>query len=132
MIEFKNQEFDFLFSCPPYYDLEKYSDDINDLSNMDYDHFKSKYRSIIFKASKLLKKGDYACFVISEVRGKDGFYINFIGETIKAFRLAGCGYYNDAVLLNTIGSAAIRANRQFRAGQKLVRLHQNVLVFKKL
>ena len=28
--------FDFVFSCPPYYDLEVYCDDPNDLSNMDY------------------------------------------------------------------------------------------------
>ena len=130
--DWRGKKFDFLFSCPPYFDLEVYSDIPEDLSNMDYNHFQNKYRSIIFKAAKMLKQDAYACFVVTEVRNKFGFYINFIGETIEAFRLAGCGFYNDAVLLNTIGSAAIRANRQFCAGQKLVRLHENVLVFKKL
>jgi len=39
-----NRRFDFLFSCPPYYDLEVYSDDKNDLSNLDsYDDFVEKY-----------------------------------------------------------------------------------------
>jgi hypothetical protein len=30
-------------SCPPYADLEKYSDDPKDLSNMDYADFKEVY-----------------------------------------------------------------------------------------
>ena len=29
-----DREYDFFFTCPPYYDLEKYSDDKKDLSNM--------------------------------------------------------------------------------------------------
>mgnify|MGYP001611725287 FL=1 len=126
------QEFDFLFSCPPYFNLEIYSDYPEDLSNMPYDLFQSKYRSIIKKAVRLLKPESYACFVVSPIRTKFGFYINLVGETVDAFAAAGCGFYNDAILLNAIGSAAIRANRQFRAGQKLVRIHQNVLIFKKI
>ena len=130
--ELKNKKFDFLFSCPPYFNLEVYSDIPGDLSNMDFVAFDTKYRSIIRKACALLKKDSYACFVISPIRGRDGIYINLVAETIDAFYIAGCGFYNDAILLNSIGSAAIRANRQFRAGQKLVRIHQNILIFKKL
>jgi len=42
-----NLKFDFLFSCPPYADLEVYSDLPDDLSNMDYKDFLTKYCSII-------------------------------------------------------------------------------------
>ena len=34
-----DRTFDFVFSCPPYYDLEVYCDDLRDLSNMDYSLF---------------------------------------------------------------------------------------------
>jgi len=42
-------EFDLIFSCPPYFDLEKYSNLPNDLSNMNYTNFIITYKSIIKK-----------------------------------------------------------------------------------
>lgn len=124
-------KFDFIFSCPPYADLEVYSDLPEDLSNMSYKDFVTKYRSIIGKALKLLKSGCYAVFVVGEVRDKDGFYYDFVGDTKKAFIEQGAKLYNDAILLNVVGSASMRASKVFEAGKKLTKIHQNVLVFKK-
>ena len=123
-------KFDFIFSCPPYADLEVYSDLPDDLSNMDYKDFVIKYRSIIQKALKLLKPNCYAVFVVGEVRDKEGFYYDFVGDTKRAFIDAGAKLYNDAVLLNVVGSASMRASKVFEAGKKLTKIHQNVLVFK--
>ena len=39
--------------------------------------------------------------------------------------------YNDMVLLEQIGTGALRAGRQFSALRKVVKCHQNVLVFYK-
>jgi DNA modification methylase len=124
-------KFDFLFSCPPYFNLEVYSKDKDDLSNMTYDKFLAHYRSIVLKSCKLLKLKSYACFVISPVRGKDGSYYDLVGDTVDAFQKAGLVFYNDAILLNMIGSASMRADKQFTASKKLVRVHQNVLIFYK-
>lgn len=126
-----NKEFDFVFSCPPYADLEVYSDLRGDISNMNYNDFMSAYESIIFKSCNLLKSGCYACFVVGEVRDKKGNYLGFIPDTINAFKKCGMNYYNEAVLLNAIAGASMRADRQFSAKQKLVKIHQNVLIFKK-
>jgi len=123
-------KFDFIFSCPPYADLEVYSDLPDDLSNMDYKDFVLKYRSIIQKALKLLKPNSYAVFVVGEVRDKDGFYYDFVGDTKRAFIDAGAKLYNDCILLNVVGSASMRASKVFEAGKKLTKIHQNVLVFK--
>jgi hypothetical protein len=120
----------FIFSCPPYADLEVYSKMPEDLSNMDYKDFVIKYRSIISKALKLLKPNCYAVFVVGEVRDKDGFYYDFVGDTKRAFIDAGAKLYNDAILLNVVGSASMRASKVFEAGKKLTKIHQNVLVFK--
>ena len=38
-------EYDLIFSCPPYANLEVYSDLKEDLSNMDYEDFKIKNKS---------------------------------------------------------------------------------------
>ena len=124
-------KFDFLFSCPPYADLEVYSDLPDDLSNMDYKDFLTKYCSIIKKSLELLKPNSYACFVVGDVRDKQGYYLDFISDTKKAFINSGAKLYNEAILLNSVGTASMRANRIFSAGQKLVKIHQNVLIFKK-
>jgi len=123
--------FDFLMSCPPYADLEKYSDDPKDLSNMDYADFKDAYFSIIKKSIAQLKEDRFACFVVGDVRDKKGFYYNFVSDTIQAFRDAGMELYNEIILVNVVGSLAIRVRRQFNGGRKVGKMHQNVLVFYK-
>jgi DNA modification methylase len=124
------KEFDFIFTCPPYADLEVYSDLQGDISNMNYDNFLNAYESIIAKSCNLLKKGGYACFVVGEVRDKNGNYIGFVPDTINAFKKCGMNFYNEAILLNAIASASMRANGNMKT-QKLVKVHQNILVFKK-
>lgn len=125
-------KFEFIFSCPPYANLEVYSDLPDDLSNMNYKDFIIKYRSIIGKAIKLLKPGRFACFVVGEVRDKEGYYYDFVGDTKRAFIDQGAKLYNDAVLLSVVGSASMRASKVFEAGRKLTKIHQNILIFKKL
>lgn len=125
------KEFDFVFSCPPYADLEVYSDLEGDISNMDYKDFLSAYESIIEKSCKLLKKGSLACFVVGEVRDKNGFYIGFVPDTIRAFEKCGMKFYNEFIFKERgLFSAAFRVNNNFKT-KKNVKIHQNVLVFKK-
>lgn len=131
-IQNEDCEYDFIFSCPPYHDLEKYSEDESDLSNMEYETFKEVYKRIIVKSCSVLNQDRFACFVVSEIRDKRGFYKNFVKDTIEAFESADdVHFYNEIILLNQIASAAIRAGRQFNGGRKVTRVHQNVLVFYK-
>ena len=122
---------DFLFSCPPYADLEVYSDNPDDLSTLKYEEFKSAYSEIIAKSCSLLRDDRFACFVVADVRDKRGHYYNFVGDTVEAFKAAGLHYYNEGILVTPVGSLPIRAGRQFKAGRKLGKSHQNVLVFVK-
>jgi len=125
------RQFDFIFSCPPYYNLEVYSDLPDELSNMSYEAFKVKYESIILKCVKLLKRGSFACFVVGEIRDKSGYYLDFVSDTKKAFINSGAKLYNDCILLNVVGSASMRAAKVFESGKKVTKIHQNVLIFKK-
>ena len=120
---------DFIFSCPPYGDLEVYSDDPDDISNMEYHTFKAAYGRIILKAVKRLKQDRFACFVVGDFRDKKGFYRNFVSDTIAAFEAAGARYYNEGILVTSVGSASMRVTKQFNAGRKFAKTHQNILVF---
>ncbi|ELT8937007.1 DNA modification methylase [Enterococcus faecalis] len=121
---------DLLFTCPPYADLEVYSDDERDISNMSYEEFAEVYSEILKRSAKKLKDNRFAVITISDVRDKKGFYQDLTGLTKRAFSTEGLYFYNDMILLNTAGSAALRA-RQSMNNRKVVRIHQNVLVFYK-
>ncbi len=121
---------DLLFTCPPYADLEVYSDDPRDISTMDYEQFFSVYSQILKKAVDALKKDRFACVVVGEVRDKKtGFYYGFVPDTIRAMEKAGAGYYNEIILVTAIGSLPLRAGKTFKASRKIGKTHQNILVF---
>lgn len=126
----KENSMDLMFTCPPYFDLEVYSDNENDISNMSFEEFDEVYRDILRKTARTLKNNRFAVVVISDVRDKQGFYRDLTGITKRALAEEGCYFYNDLILLNSAGSAAIRA-RKSMGNRKVVRIHQNVLVFYK-
>lgn len=129
--ERKKPDADLIFSCPPYGDLEVYSDIETDLSTMPGDQFDEVYADIIAKACARLKDNRFACFVIGDYRNKKGIYHNFVSKTIAAFEAAGLGLYNEGILVTATGSLAIRAGGSFRTTRKLGKTHQNILVFVK-
>lgn len=125
------ERYDMVFSCPPYYDLEIYSDDPADLSRAaTYGDFLMLYQTIIGRAVGRLKPDRFAVWVVGEVRDqKTGMYYGLVPDTVVAFQLAGCHLYNEAVLINPVGTLALRAPKQFIGGRKLGRTHQAVLIF---
>ena len=120
---------DFIFSCPPYGNLESYSDDQHDLSNMEWPAFLDAYRRIISLACEKLRDNRFACFVVGDFRDEHGAYRNFVSKAIRAFQNCGCILYNEAILVTALGSVPMRVSRQFISGRKLCKTHQNVLVF---
>ena len=120
---------DFVFSCPPYGDLEVYSDDPNDLSTMEWHTFVAAYKRIILRSVQRLKNDRFACFVVGDFRDPKGFYRDFVSTTIRAFEECGARLYNEAILATSVGSACLRVTKQFDASRKMAKTHQNVLVF---
>ena len=111
-----------------------YSDDPADISNNTYDAFLGPYRDIIARSVKVLNDDNFIVWVVANYREKkgDGRMTDFVGDTIRAFQDAGAKYYNDVILINSVGSGAMRANTSFvRGSRKMVKMHQNVLVFVK-
>jgi DNA modification methylase len=122
-------ECDFIFSCPPYADLEVYSDKPEDLSNMDYPDFKTAYWDIINKTCARLKDDSFACFVVGEARSKNGPYYGLVPDTIKAFEDAGLRYYDEMILVTQIAAKALTVAEGFIKSRKIGKIHQNILVF---
>ena len=126
-----NETQDLFFSCPPYFDLEVYSDLPNDASNQEtYEEFYKILDTAFRKAVGRLKENRFAVVVASDMRGKDGGYYDFISDIKHTFIDSGLKLYNEIVLINSVGSGAFRA-RNIMRNRKVVRLHQEVLVFYK-
>jgi hypothetical protein len=125
----KGVDADLIFSCPPYWNLEVYSDDPADLSTLGKDAYFEAYAAIIRDTVDRLREDRFAVWVIGDVRDAGGFFVNLPGRTVEAFEAAGAKFYNDAILVTAVGSLPIRVGRQFTASRKLGRTHQNVLVF---
>lgn len=121
---------DMIMTCPPYADLEVYSDDPRDISNMDYADFARIYRNILTGAARKLKRNRFAIVTISDVRDKAGYFRDLPGLTKQIMLDAGLNIYNEMILVNAIGSAGLRARRNM-ATKKVTRTHQNVLAFYK-
>lgn len=131
--ELANGEYNMIMTCPPYYDLEVYSEEEGDISNLDtYEEFMEVFEKIIDNACSMLSENSFAVCVVGDVRSKKtGEYYNFVGDTVTAFRKAGLHYYNEGILVNVTGTLPVRVGKQFNSGRKLGKQHQNVLVFYK-
>jgi len=123
---------DLVFSCPPYADLEQYSDLEEDVSNMTHEQFFETMKLVCENAVRKLKNDRFFVLVLSDVRDKKGAYIGLVSKIIEMVAsLENMSFHNDCVLLNSVGSARLRANNSMTATRKVSRMHQNVLVFLK-
>jgi DNA modification methylase len=127
-----------IFTCPPYYNLEQYTNDPRDLSRQQtYEDFLVKYTSILYKASQLLQDNSFFVIVVSEVREEPrgiekSNFVGLVPDTIHILRdICSLHYYNEIIIMNNIGSLPIRAPKYFDQSRKIGRMHQNCLVFYK-
>lgn len=127
----QKRKFDLLWTDPPYFDLEMYGGaDRNDGSMYStYPEFLRWYRRIIRRSLNRLRNNRFAAIKIGEVRGKNGAYLNFVGDTIQMFIDLGLHYYNEIILETAVGSLPVRMSKQFQVSRKIGKTHQNVLIF---
>ena len=122
---------DLLFSCPPYFNLEHYSDLPNDASNQaTYGEFMQIIENAFSSAIECLKENRFAVVVCGDVRGKTkgGAYYGFPDDIKKVFERNGMHLYNELILIEQSGTLAQRVGR-FMNLRKVGKCHQNVLVF---
>jgi hypothetical protein len=122
---------DLLFSCPPYFDLEVYSDLPNDASNQkEYKDFINILDTAFTNSIKCLKENRFAVIVCGDVRDKNGNYFRFPDDIKNIFQKNNMILYNELILIQSVGNGALRANR-YMGSRKVVKMHEQVLVFYK-
>lgn len=124
---------DLFFSCPPYYNLEKYSDLENDASNQEtYEDFYALIDEAFTKAAKCLKNNRFAVVVASDIRNNtNGAYYPFCDDIKATFRRNGFYVYNELIMIRHAASGALLARRQMDTTRKNRRIHEGIMVFYK-
>ena len=132
---YPKQPVDLILTCPPYFDLEKYNNGVEDVSGMSWIDFKTTMQKVADNCVKTLKENGFIIYVVGDVRDKTGYYRNLPGLIIEQFtqgkHKGRVDLYNKAIYLTAIGSAAMRVDKLFNSQRKLVLIHQEVLIFYK-
>lgn len=122
--------FDCAITCPPYYDLEVYSDQQDDISNLgSYAEFNASMWLCAQAHRERMKPGAFVCIIVGLFRDKKGELIDFPADTVENFRDAGFTYWQNIILSKNFASAAVRAGNAWK-GKKLVPRHENLLIFR--
>ena len=120
---------DLAFTCPPYWQLEKYSDDPKDLSNMSLEDFTLAHSEAISRAAAILKDDRFAVWVIGDCRDNLGRYARLPDTTIDLFEGHGLHLHSENILATPVGSRSMTARKMFGAKRTIASRHEYVLVF---
>lgn len=124
---------DFLLTCPPYWNLEKYEGGEADLSmTRTYGDFIDGLDSVVRQCFLAMKSGAIACWVVGMIRGENGGLLAMHHDVARLHQQHGFFLKEEIVLLQK-NNGAIQRVGQFSKGHKhLVRIHEYALVFRKL
>jgi hypothetical protein len=128
--EYLSPPSDFVFSCPPYGSLERYSDQPDDLSTLSWPAFCGAYREVIELAVYTLRPDRFAAFMVGNYKEKRQLR-DLVGLTVEAFVDAGAEYFADIVTATSIGSSSLQAAATFPINRRPMPRHQMLLVFAK-
>lgn len=126
------ETYDLLFSCPPYFDLEKYSTKKGDGSRAEtYEEFMVWLENIYRQAVARLRNDRFAVTTVGDMRNKKtGAYRLFPEDTTIMFaRRLGLVPHNKAILCTPIGRQPIRTAASFPSNRRLGHVHQEVKIF---
>lgn len=97
---------------------------------MPYEDFEVSYRRILRRSVGRLRDDRFAVLVVGDFRDqKTGDFRHLVGLTIDAMEAAGAAYHDEGPHVNPCGTAPLRARQQWEKSRKLVKTHEQVLVF---
>jgi len=131
-----DQEFDLVFTCPPYYKVEKYVDydgkspegELNSLPT--YEQFRDMLFEGYKNAIKVLKENCFFVVMTGDSRDKNGAYYGCEAEHELFFKSQGLHIYNRIVYLESEFTRRAQAKKTLDA-RKYPKSEQKILVFYK-
>jgi DNA modification methylase len=129
--EHLKKDVDLIFTCPPYFNIEKYESCKGQLSDINnYTEFLGELEIRLSVATTFLKKDCYVCIVVGDWR--NGNLISFHKDVMNILQKLGLLFW-DCIILETV-TRDIAAKRvgQFLPRKYLAKTHEYLLVFKRV
>lgn len=130
--EHYTREFDMIFTCPPYWNLEKYQSVKGQLSDItNYNTFLLELKKRLDLSLTLLKKNGYMCLVVGDFR-KNKEYITFHSDIINMMKENKSIKLHDVITVQNIpfGTAAYYFGTH-KKNKITAKAHEYILVYKK-
>lgn len=129
--EIEPYAYDFSYTCPPYYNLEVYSDSEEDLSNAGtYEDFLNMLEESLNINYRGMKDNSLSVWVVGNFRDKKGNLTHFNGDLARLGKKVGFKLHDEIIFWGASGNASQRCG-QFEANRKIVRVHESLIIFKK-
>jgi len=132
---YPDQIFDAVFTCPPYYNIEKYSGGEGDLSHMTDSEFDEKIRILFHNLKGMVKKSNYKeknfhplIFTVGTVRRGDGGLLDMDKSFQDAAFDAGFILHDKMITVNNAPGAGFTFRRNWEY-KFLCKTHETTLVF---
>ena len=129
---------DFIFTCPPYWDLEQYKGGPDDLSMQTWSEFGKSLRKCMTECARISKPGTWMAWVVGLHRHSSGplkgQLVPLPQATVDAARQAGWLWMEEAIMVrssdpNKVGPEIQRLHNATRATGHLSRAHEYIEVF---
>jgi DNA modification methylase len=121
---------DFLITCPPYYDLERYDGGPADLSMCKtYAEFLDGLRQVVAETYRILKPGANACWVVGLHRDAAGGLLAIHHDLARMHVEQGFRFKEEIILAHRNNGAIQRVGNFDKGDRRLIRTHEYALVF---
>jgi len=119
-----------VFTCPPYFNIEKYENVDCQLSSIDsYDIFLEKISECVSNIFRVLKPGGFVCWKVGDWRDSTDFRL-FSHDSISIFKSNNFKIWDMIIIKNNSPFAALQAGKS-ASKRKTSKIHEYLLVFKK-
>ena len=123
---------DFAYTCPPYYNLERYGGPDGDLSeSATYGEFLSGIADVVERQARILKSGALACWVVGLHRDEAGAILPLHHDIAAIHTNAGYTYTEEVVLAQRNNGAIQRVGMFEKGNRRLIRTHEYLQVFRR-
>jgi len=125
----KDNSMDFIFTSPPYWNLEWYGDEPEQVGKLSYPDFMKSMTDIYKQCYRILKPGKFCIINVNDFRTK-GKYYSYHVDTVNALKDAGFVQYDTVLMKYNNAMRKCFPNQIFE--EKLIpKIHEYLLVFVK-
>ena len=130
--DLESNSMDFSYTCPPYWDLEKYESCKGQLTDIkDYQDFLKELEKAVIETNRVLKENALVCWVVGDFR-RDGVLVDFSTDVGLLFRNNGFQLKDKVVIDNSTNYNVPLHLPNSYEHKFTVKVHETMWVFKKV